>query len=98
MPHSSIFLIVYFPHLPLQHIPFLLVYFTFSHSVSSALYCFASVRCFSPPLDYWYTSFFLLAGPGSVHEVVVSAFSRNPLGREYAFSLYFFSLPAVYFY
>ena len=30
-----------------------------------------------PPLDYWYTYFFLLAGPGPLHDTAVSAYSRS---------------------
>ena len=80
MPHSSIFLISY-------HIPFLLVYFTFSHYVSSTLlrcHKCTSVHHLPPPLDYWYARYlFFLASPGPLHEIAVSAFSRSPLGRAY---------------
>ena len=38
-----------------------------------------------PPFDYWYTSFFFLAGPGLPYEITVSAFSRSPLGRVNTF-------------
>lgn len=37
--------------------------------------------CLQSLPDYWYTSFFFLVGPGLLHEIVVSAFSRSPLGR-----------------
>ena len=41
---------------------------------------------------YWYTSFFFLGGPGPLHEIAVSAFSRNPLGRAFTFSFQSFQL------
>ena len=37
-------------------------------------------------------SFFFLAGPGPLHEIAVSAFSRSPLGRENTFSFLFLLL------
>ena len=40
VPNFSMSHLVYFPHL--QHMPFLLVYFTFSNHMSSTLYCFAT--------------------------------------------------------
>ena len=43
------------------------------------------------PRDYWYTYFFL-AGPGSLHKIAVSAFSRSPLGRANTFSFLFLLL------
>ena len=39
-----------------------------------------SVHPLPPPLNYWYTSFFFLAGPDPLHEIAVSAFSRMSLG------------------
>ena len=45
-----------------------------------------------PPLDFWYTSFFFLAGPCPLHEIAVSAFSRSPLGRANTFSFLFLLL------
>ena len=45
-----------------------------------------------PPLDYWFTSFFFLAGPGPLHEIVVSAFSRSRLGRANTFQFLFLLL------
>ena len=45
-----------------------------------------------PPLDYWYTSFFFLTGPGPLHEIVVSTFSRSPLGRANTLSFLFLLL------
>ena len=91
MPHSSIFLIS-------QHILFFLVYFTSSHYVSSIIYCFSTRAhlsvLFPPPSpDYWHASFFFLAGPGPLHEIAVSAFSRSPLGRANTFSFLFLLLP-----
>ena len=49
----------------------------------SRLRCHRStcVRLIRPPPDYWYTSFFALAGPGSLHENGVSAFSRDPTSK-----------------
>ena len=35
------------------------------------------------PPDYWYTSFFRLAGPGPLREIAVSALSSSPSGRVY---------------
>ena len=74
---------------------FLLKHFTFSHCVSSTLYCFAARAYLSgdlvpPPSGYWYTSFFFLAVPGPLHEIAVSAFSRSPLGRDCFFHSYSF--------
>ena len=94
------FAFVYFPHVPLQYIPFLLLYFTLSKYVSSTLLLShkgASVRLL-PPLDYWYISYifsFFLAGPGPLHEIAVPAFSRTPLGRANRFHSCFFSQPPV---
>ena len=51
------------------------------------------MRLVPPPLHSWYTSFFVLVGPGSLHEFAVSAFSRFPLGRATTFVPYIF-LPA----
>ena len=45
-----------------------------------------------PPVRYWYTSFFFLAGPGPRHEIAVSAFWRSPLGRANTFSFLFLIL------
>ena len=45
-----------------------------------------SVHLLSPPLNYWHTSFFFLAGPGPLHESAVSALSRGPFGRSNTFS------------
>ena len=39
-----------------------------------------------PPPGFWYTPFFFLAGPSSLHEIAVSAFQRSPLGRANTFS------------
>ena len=47
---------------------------------------------FPPPPDYWHTSFFFLAGPGPLHEIAVTAFSRSPLGRANTFSFLFLLL------
>ena len=47
---------------------------------------------FPPPPDYWHTSFVCLAGPGPLHEIAVSAFSRSPLGREHTSSFLFLQL------
>ena len=85
-----------FAHLPLYHMPLLLVYFIFSHYASSTLLlCHqgTSVHLLPPPLEYWYTSFSFLAGPGPIHEIAVSAFSRSPLGRAHTFS--FLLLPVT---
>ena len=38
------------------------------------------------PPDHWYASFFFLAGPGALHENVVSAFLRCPVGLAHMFS------------
>ena len=45
----------------------------------------------SPPHE-WYTSVFFPAGPGPLHEIAVSAFSRSPLGRANTFSFLFLLL------
>ena len=57
------------------------------HYVShSLLLCHRGTSARLLPLDYWFTSFFFLAGPDPLHEIVVSAFSRRPLGRANTFS------------
>ena len=83
---------VYADYLLLQHILFLLVHFTFSHNVSSALVCFATrarhcIFLVLTTIGIPGTSFFFLAGPGPLHEITVSAFSRSPLGRTNTFSV-----------
>ena len=45
-----------------------------------------------PPINYWHTYFFFLTGPGPLHEIAGSAFSRSPLGR--ANTLSFQPLPS----
>ena len=40
-----------------------------------------------PPPGYCYASFFVLAGPGHLHEIAVSAFTRSPLGRANKYSM-----------
>ena len=46
--------------------------------------------------DYWCVSLFFLVGPGPVHEIAVSAFSRSPLGRANTFSFqYLSSTPCI---
>ena len=47
------------------------------------------MRLLPPPPDSWYTSFFILADPGTLHENAVPAFSSTPLGR--ANTVYFLS-------
>ena len=48
-----------------------------------------------PPLDYLFISFFLV-GPGPLHEIAFSAFSRSPLGRANTFSFqYLPSTPRI---
>ena len=49
-----------------------------------------------PPAYNWYTSFFFLAGPGPLHEIAVSTFSRSSLGVQIRFHTCLFSLPPVY--
>ena len=39
-----------------------------------------SVHLSPPSPDHWHTSFFFLAGPGHLHEIAVSAFSRKSIG------------------
>ena len=49
-----------------------------------------------PPPDYWCISFFFLVGPGPLHEIAVSAFSRSPLGRADTFLFqYLASTPRI---
>ena len=86
------------PHL--QHLPFLLVHFTFSHDVNSALFLLchkgASVHLPPPPpTDRWVTSFFFLTGRGPLHEMAFSAFSRSLLGRTNTFSSQFLLTPRI---
>ena len=66
MSHSCIFLISHASR-------FSLVYFTFSHYVSSTLlFCHKGISVRLLPLDCsWYTSFFFLAGPGPLHEIAM---------------------------
>ena len=75
MPHTSIFLTSYSN--------------TSRMWVRTPLLCHksTSLHLLLPPLDYWYTSFFFLAGPGPLHEIAVSAFSRSPLGRANNYSI-----------
>ena len=67
-----------------QHIPVLLVHFTFSHYVSST-YSISLPKgniCASPSSRLLvYCIYFFLAGPGPLPEIAVSSFSRSPLGR-----------------
>ena len=59
VPNSSNVTSVYFPHL-LEHVPILLVQFTFSHcEFYSRLH---STRVLPLPPDYWYVYLFLLSG------------------------------------
>ena len=63
MPHSFIFLISNTSRSPgMFHILPLCEFY-------SLLLCHkgTSLLLFPPPLDYWYTSFFFLAGPGPLH-------------------------------
>ena len=92
------------PSSPLPTHPVPPVHFTIScHFICefySLLLCHTgtSVRLHPPP-GYWYTSFFFMqAGPGSLHELAVSAFSRSPLGRANTLSFLIPSLnpPCVY--
>ena len=48
-----------------------------------------------PPPDYWYISFFLV-GPGPLHKIAASVFSRSPLRRANTFSFqYLPSTPRI---
>ena len=88
MSHSFIFLISNTSR-PSLHI---------SHSPICEFYplwvCHKGTSVLIPPLppDYWHTSFIFLAGPGPLHEIAVSAFSRSPLGRANVFSFLFLLL------
>ena len=88
MSHSFIFLISNTSR-PSLHI---------SHSPICEFYplwvCHKGTSVLIPPLppDYWHTSFIFLAGPGPLHEIAVSAFSRSPLGRANTFSFLFLLL------
>ena len=78
--HSSIYLI------PSSNTSrsFLRISFTFSHYMSSTLYCIATrahLCIFFHLLSATGVPFFFLAGPGPLHEITIPAFSRSPLGH-----------------
>ena len=80
MPHSSIFLI------PSNTSRF--SYISHSPTMCSVLllrHQRTSVHLLPPPLDYWCTSFFFVAGPDPLHEIAISAFSCSPLARADTF-------------
>ena len=87
-----------------QHIPFLVVYFIFSHCTISTLFLFHKhtkyMRIFFLllPTDYGYVYLFFLTGPGPLHKITVSTFSCNPLARIIMFSFIYLSQPPVYFF
>ena len=73
------------------------VYFTFSYCLSPTLLLRHTGTYFLPPPDYCFISFFFLVGPGPLHEIAVSAFSRSPLGRADTFSYQHLpSTPRIY--
>ena len=82
MPHSF----VYFPPCIFHIFPVC--------EFCSLLLCHkgTSVRLLPPPLECRYTSFLFLAGPGPLHEIAVSGFSRSLLGRANTFSFLFLLL------
>ena len=65
--------------------------------MSPTLYCFATrAHICSHVLLLPTTVFFSLVGPGPLHEIAVSAFSRSPLGRANTFSFqYLPSTPRI---
>ena len=79
-------------YLPLtQSAPLCTAVFTFSRFVGSTLACVATRTALCAffllhPNYYRRTSFFVLAGPGPLHENAVPAVSRSPLGRANTFS------------
>ena len=81
-------ILVFFPHLPIQHIPFLLVHFTFSLDTASILALPQGHVCASSPSSSRLLVYlFLLSGRSSpLHEIAVSAFSRSPFGLLHPFS------------
>lgn len=74
--------LVYFPHFPLQHVPFLPVKFILCHytvPLSITFHKSNSVQVLLPPLDYWYTSF--LGGRGHPRKIALVTISGSPQGR-----------------